>query len=70
MRTGDLSDDVFILSTGIVVAYGIDGQILSYMAPGSLFGEISALFEVQRLFTVVAATNAEVFVIGRDHFLE
>jgi len=70
MRQGDLNDDVFVISTGIVIAYGIGGQILSYLAPGSLFGEISALFEVQRLFSVIAATDADIFVFQREHFLE
>ena len=70
MHHGDLNDDVFIISTGILVSYSVEGEILNYMAPGSLLGEISALFETQRLFSAIAATDADIFVFSRVDFLE
>jgi len=36
----------------------------------SLVGEISALFEVQRLYTLVAATDAEIFIFKKDDLLD
>jgi len=34
MKFGDLNDDVFFISKGIVVGYSVQGTILAYMGPG------------------------------------
>ncbi|XP_035714709.1 uncharacterized protein LOC118438473 [Folsomia candida] len=67
---GDLSGDVYFIAKGLIATYTERGDIMSYVGTGSLIGEISCLFEVQRQYTSVAATDCEVYMFRKEDFLD
>lgn len=67
---GDLNGDVYFIAKGLVATYTERGDILSYVGSGSLIGEISCLFEVQRQYTAVAATDCEIYMFRKEDFLD
>lgn len=67
---GDLNGDVYFISKGLVATYTERGDIMSYVGSGSIIGEISCLFEVQRQYSTVAATDIEVYMFRKEDFLD
>jgi small-conductance mechanosensitive channel/CRP-like cAMP-binding protein len=72
VRQGDAGESLFVVVEGlldVLVAREsrVDSLQVGQMAPGSCFGEISLLTGEVRSATVVAATDAVVFEITKDH---
>ncbi|ODN04676.1 Cyclic nucleotide-gated channel rod photoreceptor subunit alpha, partial [Orchesella cincta] len=69
MKFGDLSNEVFLVAKGIVVCYNIRGDIMSQLGPGSLIGEIAAVFNTHRLYSAIAVKDVTAYVFRRDFFM-
>jgi small-conductance mechanosensitive channel len=70
VRQGEPGSSVFILAEGAldVVREGEGGETpLGRLVPGDIFGEMSLLAGQPRSATVLAATDAVVFEVAKDH---
>jgi len=75
VREGDPADDLFVIREGSFVVLGSDGRggepvTLNELAPGDVFGEIGLVQRVPRLATVVATSDALVWRLPGDVFLD
>ena len=68
VHQGDAAESLFILAEGVLDVRRDGTEVaLDRMVPGDIFGEMSLLTGQPRSATVVAATEAVVFEIGRRH---
>jgi hypothetical protein len=68
INTGDIGDRYYVIAGGTVDVV-MDGQFVRTMGRGEGFGEIALLADAPRTATVVAASDVDVFAIGRVAFL-
>jgi MFS family permease len=67
VRAGDTGRDFFLIDAGEAEVL-VDGDAKT-IGPGEAFGEIALLRDVPRTATVRAATDLELFALGREPFL-
>ena len=68
INTGDLGDCYYVVAGGTVEVIK-KGQFVRTMGRAEGFGEIALLADAPRTATVIAATDVDLFVIGRVAFL-
>lgn len=68
IRSGDIGDRYYVIAGGTVDVF-MDGQFVRTMGRTEGFGEIALLADAPRTATVVAASDVDVFAIGRAAFL-
>ena len=68
INTGDLGDCYYVVAGGLVEVIK-QGQLMRTMGRAEGFGEIALLADAPRTATVVAASEVDVFAIGRVAFL-
>lgn len=68
ITTGEIGDRYYVIAGGTVDVFR-DGRLVRTMGRAEGFGEIALLADAPRTATVVAATDVDVFVIGRVAFL-
>ena len=68
INTGDIGDRYYVIAGGTVDVF-MEGQFVRTMGRAEGFGEIALLADAPRTATVVAATDVDVFSIGRVAFL-
>jgi CRP-like cAMP-binding protein len=64
---GEAGSAFYVLLSGCA-AVSVDGELIGGLHGGDTFGEIGALGDRTRTATVVAATDAECFVLASWHF--
>jgi CRP-like cAMP-binding protein len=73
-REGDKGDEMFIVRRGsLIVSKAVTGrveQVLSRLAPGEFFGEMSLFDRAPRSATVQADADTVLLVLDRDHLQE
>jgi CRP-like cAMP-binding protein len=69
IRQGDHGDRFYVVETGRL-RVRVDGSPAGELAPGDSFGEIALLRDVARTATVEAETEASLFALERDAFLD
>ncbi|MBW8636116.1 cyclic nucleotide-binding domain-containing protein [Hoeflea sp. WL0058] len=71
MTEGHRSDRLFVLAEGALEVYRGDVSIAMVTEPGSVFGEMSILLDVDHTANVRAATDAKVHIVdGAKRFIE
>ncbi len=68
ITAGDIGDSYYVVAGGTVEVF-MDGHLVRTMGRAEGFGEIALLADAPRTATVVAATDVDVFAIGRVAFL-
>jgi predicted MFS family arabinose efflux permease len=68
IREGDRGDHVFLVDDG-AVEIRKHGTHVTDLGAGSLVGEIALIRDVPRTATVIAATDCDLYALGRDEFL-
>lgn len=68
VRRGDPGDAAFVIIDGHVSVLGRDGGLLGELGPGDLFGELALLTTRPRTADVVARTELDLMVLGRESF--
>ncbi|MEP7114705.1 MAG: cyclic nucleotide-binding domain-containing protein, partial [Ilumatobacteraceae bacterium] len=68
INSGDIGDHYYVIAGGTVEVF-VDGQLVRTLGRAEGFGEIALLADSPRTATVVAATDVDVFAIGRVAFL-
>jgi hypothetical protein len=68
INTGDIGDRYYVIAGGTVDVV-MDGQFVRTMSRAEGFGEIALLADAPRTATVIAASDVDVFAIGRVAFL-
>jgi MFS family permease len=66
---GDAGDSFYMIESGELVVTG-DGRELNRLGPGDVFGEVALLYDIPRSATVTAVTDAVLFALDREPFLE
>jgi CRP-like cAMP-binding protein len=69
IREGDEGESFFLMSEG-AVEVRIGGATVATLGPGNFFGEMSVMTGERRAATVVAKTDCESIVIGKEPFGE
>jgi MFS family permease len=69
IREGEPGDRFYLIGEGQCVVL-VGGLAVNAIGPGDGFGEIALLNDVPRTATVRALTDLDLFVLGRDPFLE
>jgi CRP-like cAMP-binding protein len=68
VRAGDAAADAFVVVRGEAVVLGSDGRALARLGPGEVFGELALVTGAQRSATVIAGTDLDLMVLGREAF--
>jgi CRP-like cAMP-binding protein len=66
---GEVGDQFFIIERGSF-RVSRDGQPTAELGPGDCFGEVALLLDEPRNATVEAVSRGELWVLGRDDFVE
>ncbi|MBI3070558.1 MAG: mechanosensitive ion channel [Deltaproteobacteria bacterium] len=69
IREGDEGESFFLMSEG-KVEVRVGGAVVATLGPGNFFGEMSVMTGERRTATVVAATDCEMIMIGKEPFAE
>ena len=67
---GDFGDDVYVVKTGkvrLVRRQGCQMEVLGYVSPGEIFGELGALGDHVRLATAQADVETTIGVLSREY---
>ncbi|MEO0469169.1 MAG: cyclic nucleotide-binding domain-containing protein [Bacteroidota bacterium] len=70
---GEPSTSLYLVTNGIVAVKSLDNgkeNLLAYLMPGNVFGEVGILENDVRSASVVAVSEVDVLVLQRDDFLE
>ncbi|KAK3774776.1 hypothetical protein RRG08_019639 [Elysia crispata] len=67
IKEGDVGSLVYVMEEGKVEVTK-DGQLLTHMGPGKVFGELAILYNCTRTATVKALTNCRLWAIDRQCF--
>lgn len=68
IRQGSVGDRFYVIASGQVEVQ-VDGRPVRRQGPGESFGEVALLRDVPRTAAVVAASDVEVFAVGRLPFI-
>lgn len=71
VREGEVGDRLFVVAKGEVVVrkkHDSDERELTRLHAGEMFGEMSLFDDLPRSASVIAAGDAEVLALDRDHF--
>jgi CRP-like cAMP-binding protein len=73
INEGDASDCLYFLKSGELAIYKFDkkaarNNLIGYVEPGEIFGEMSFLNNLPRSASVKANTDCEIAIINRSEF--
>jgi hypothetical protein len=66
---GEVGDEMYFLSHGVVEVQAEDGTSIAKLRSGSFFGETALLKEMMRNATVKAVTFSDVYVLNKKDFI-
>jgi CRP-like cAMP-binding protein len=69
VQEGDEGAEFYLIRSG-AFAVTVRGKEAARLKPGEYFGEIALLMRTRRTARVIAASDGELLVLGRDHFYD